>query len=748
MSQPVSITPESGTSAISLNAMVAIVRKRKWMILAIAAALPALVGFVVSKEPKIYRASTTLVIDSTVPQYLGSNFKDVVDIEANWWSAQETLQTELKVVTSYSQALAVAKALCDKRVGDTPALQKIVPAYDCAKPEHVDLAAQMLQGIVHVDPLKDSRIVTMSVDFTDPKLAALLVNTIAQVYVERNLERRLSQSGGAATWLGQQYGDLNQQVNDAERALIDFKKKYNVLSVGIEDQQNEVSSRRKKLTEELNGIEVKLIAVRAQREEYAGLRSDDPMTDIAPGASDSPVIMKVKELYVDQYAKLLEMKGKYLEKHPTVIAQEARVDAIREDLKREATLASKALEAQYQTLVKQQHDLHAALDVATKEALLLEQRAIEYNRLKRDFDRLSKLSEQVGGREGETSLAGHLNTNNIRILDGALVPSSPISPDLPRSVGVAAVVALLLAFGLAFLMEMIDSTVKSQDDIEHAAGLVFLGLVPTIGAPTKPSTVKPPPALVDVLAKDSKDLYVLMHPRSPVAECCRAIRTNILFMTPDNPAKTLLITSAGPQEGKSTTALNMAITMAQSGLKVLLVDTDMRRPRLHKSFGIPANSDGVSRAILGDVDPVSMVRETGIGNLFLLPCGALPPNPAEMLHSERFKAIVEQLRGTYDRVIFDSPPVGAVTDAAILSQLTDGTVLVAKAGHTSRQALATARRVLTDRRVNVLGCVLNDLNLEKAGSYGYYYYSRYGYYSGYGDEAAPPPSANQSEGHG
>jgi capsular exopolysaccharide synthesis family protein len=729
-------------------AALAVIRKRAWMILTIVVALPTLVGVVVSKEPKIYRASTTLVIDSTVPQYLGSSFKDVVDLEANWWSAQETLQTELKVITSYSQGLAVAKALCQKQVGTEPALQRIVPGYDCNKPEHLDLAAQMVQGIVRVDPVKDSRVVTMSVDFTDPQLAAVLVNTIAQVYVERNLERRLSQSGGAATWLGQQYGDLNQQVNDAERALIDFKKKYNVLSVGLEDQQNDLSSRRKKLSEELNGIEVKLIAVRAQREEYAGLRSDDPLTDISPGAADSAVIVKLKEVYIDQYAKLLELKGKYLEKHPTVIAQEARVEAIRGDLKREASMASKSLEAQYQTLVKQQHDLRGALDFATRESLQLEQRAIEYNRLKRDFDRLSKLSEQVGGREGETSLAGHLNTNNVRILDAALVPTGHISPNLSRSVGVAVVVALLLAFGLAFLLEMLDSTVKSQDDIEHVAGLPFLGLVPTIGVSPKPSTVRPPPGLVDVLAKDSKDLYVLVHPRSPVAECCRAIRTNILFMTPDNPARTLLITSAGPQEGKSTIALNMAITMAQSGLSVLLVDTDMRRPRLHKAFGIPSNSDGVSRAILGDADPISLVRETGIPNLYLLPCGALPPNPAEMLHSARFKAIVEQLRNRYDRVIFDSPPVGAVTDAAILSQLTDGTMLVAKAGRTSKQALLLARRVLTDQRVNVLGCVLNNLNLEKEGSYGYYYYSRYGYYSGYGDEPSAPHPTNQSEGHG
>ena len=227
----------------------------------------------------------------------------------------------------------------------------------------------------------------------------------------------------------------------------------------------------------------------------------------------------------------------------------------------------------------------------------------------------------------------------------------------------------------------------------------------------------------------ARDLYVLSHPQSSAAECCRAIRTNILFMTPDKPARTLLITSAGPQEGKTTVAVNLAITLAQSGLRVLLVDTDMRRPRLHKVFGIPSSSNGLSRAIVAECDVFEVIRETGVPNLSLLPCGACPPNPAELIHAERFRGIVGELAKKFDRVIFDSPPVGAVTDAAILSRLTDGTVLVAKGRQTTRDSLTRAyRQVYGDGQVNVLGCILNDLDLSQRGQYGYYYYSRYGYY--------------------
>ncbi len=296
--------------------------------------------------------------------------------------------------------------------------------------------------------------------------------------------------------------------------------------------------------------------------------------------------------------------------------------------------------------------------------------------------------------------------------------------------------ALLLGVGLAFALELLDSTIKTQEDVERAVGAAFLGLIPSIidgGKQTgNESVIAGPAALADVIKAGSKDLYMLTHPKSAVAECCRAIRTNLLFMTPDKPAKKILVTSAGPQEGKSTTAINLAITLAQSGQRVLLVDTDMRRPRLHKAFGIPGNTDGLSRAIVGETDVLKSIRETGVPGLSLLPCGACPPNPAELLHATRFANIVQTLSENFDRVIFDSPPIGAVTDAAILARLTNGVILIAKGGATSKDALMRARKLIAGEGVTILGAILNDLDLTKPSGYGYhYYYSKYGYY--YGD---------------
>jgi polysaccharide biosynthesis transport protein len=713
---------------VSLSSVLLTLRKRLWMILGIIVAVPALSGFVVSKEPKVYEATATIIIDSSVPQYLGSQFKDVVEVEANWWNAQETLQTELRVIRSLSQSIAVAKALCSKKIGQQRAIDVLVPDTRCDDSESMTHVGMYIQAMVHTEPQPNSRIVNITIDHSIPELAATLANTIGETYTERNLARRLSQSEGAATWLGDEYGDLNGQLAEAEKALIDFKKKNNVVAVSLEDQQSDLATRRRKIADELNGVDVRLIAVRAQRDEYAQLKSNDPMEDVTPGITDNPVMVKLKEMYIEQYHKLLELRGKYLDKHPLVVAQESRVVAARQDLQRESGLAQKNVEAQYQMLARQSHDLKSALDASTREALQLEQRAIEYRTLKRNYDHLAKLSETVGGRERETSLAGHLKTNNVRPLDAAMLPTEPIAPNVPRAVGAALAIAILLAFGLAFLLDLLDSTVKDQDDIERKIGLSFLGLIPSIHpAKERTAPATPPHAVADLIKRGSKDLYVLSHPKSALAECCRAIRTNLLFMSPDRPAKTLLVTSASSQEGKTTTAVNLAIVMAQSGLRVLLVDTDMRRPRLHKAFGIPATSDGLSKAILGEAPVLEQVRDSGVPNLFLLPCGATPPNPAELLHAERFKRIVAELAGAFDRVIFDSPPVGPVTDAAILARMTDGTIIVAKFGATSKDGLMRARRQLVDGGVNVLGCILNDLDLARGHKYGYYA-SKYGYY--------------------
>src|SRR4051812_23240682 len=271
-------------SGIDFGTLQRVFRKRKWMILGIAILVPALVGYAANKQPRIYQATSSIVIDISVPQYLGSNFRDVVEIEPSWWSSRENLETEFRVLRSESQAIAVARALCDRRIGPDhqPALRHLLPSIKCTEPSDYVRGSKYIQGMVRVDPVKDSRIVNLSVQSDSAEFAAALANTAAAVYLERNLDRRLSQSQHAATWLEGEYGDLATQLHDAEQALVDFKRKNNIVAVSIEDDQNDLTSKRKGISTELTTVEVKLINVRAQREMLAGIKTSDPVTDFDP----------------------------------------------------------------------------------------------------------------------------------------------------------------------------------------------------------------------------------------------------------------------------------------------------------------------------------------------------------------------------------------------------------------------------------------------------------------------------------
>lgn len=722
----------------SVRALVEVLKRRKWLLLGILLAVPTVVGFVTSTRPRVYRAKTSVIMEMSVPQYLGPGFRDVVEVEPSWWSSRETLETQFRLLHSHSQSLGVAKALCKRPWGekDRTALAFLMPDVRCENENDLNRAASLIEAAMSVDPVNDSRLLVLNATSGNAEFAALLANTAAAIFVERNLERRLSHSAGAASWLGTEYADLTEQLNAAEQALLEFKKKHNIVSVSLEDDQNVLSAQRKKLAEELNSASVRLIQVRAQRQQYEAMRAAEPRYDLALPLSDNDYVQKLKEQLAEQTGRLAELKGKYVDKHPDIVALESRIAETADRLASEKEAVRKNIELQFQTLNRQATDLQTALNASTKEALSLEEKTSEYNRLKRQLDRLVRLSEQVGGRESETSLASHLKTNNVRVVDPAQVPRVPISPNVPQAVAIAVLAAVLLGIGLAVLLDSLDNTVKTPLDVEKRTALTFLGMIPSIPSAAAEQFAKVVKAKAgknhagSAGASSSSDLYIYRNPKSPVAECCRSIRTNLMFMSPERPARSLLVTSARPQEGKTTAAVNMAITMAEAGRKVLLVDTDMRRPRLHRAFGIMSVPGGLSKSIVGDVDVMSVICQTEVPNLSLLPCGPCPPNPAELLHTERFKRIIEQLQTHFSLVVFDSPPLDVVTDAAILARLTDATLLVAKAGQTTRDALNRSRRQITGGgTVQLLGCILNDLDISEQGPYGYYNsYSQYTYY--------------------
>ncbi|HSN25736.1 MAG TPA: CpsD/CapB family tyrosine-protein kinase, partial [Kofleriaceae bacterium] len=258
-----------------------------------------------------------------------------------------------------------------------------------------------------------------------------------------------------------------------------------------------------------------------------------------------------------------------------------------------------------------------------------------------------------------------------------------------------------------------DRSIKSTSDATQAASAPLLGVIPLLEA-----------AEVAERSDGNRDLFVHRNPTSNVAECCRSVRTNIMFSAADRRLKTIVVSSANPREGKTTTVLYLGTTMAQSGQRVLMIDTDMRRPRLHASIGVSRN-EGLSNLILSDLDYDEAIKSTEVPNLYVLPCGPLPPNPAELLMTQRFKMVLEELEKRFDRIILDSPPLGIVTDAVVLSKQTDGVILIAKSGKTLREELKRSARMIHNVNGTIFGVILNALEPDSRN--GYSYYSYYGY---------------------
>jgi capsular exopolysaccharide synthesis family protein len=344
-------------------------------------------------------------------------------------------------------------------------------------------------------------------------------------------------------------------------------------------------------------------------------------------------------------------------------------------------------------------------------------------------------------RASETDLTRMVNINNIRVIDEALDPVAPFSPNIPATVGGGVAVGLLLGLGFTLLRDIVDRTLKTPGDIEEHFGMTCLGLIPEITHKTNSKRKRRrASARADIETSDNPDLIVALRPESSVAEAFRVVRTNLMFMSPDQPCRAIAVTSALPSEGKTTVASNLAIVLAQSGLRVVLVDTDLRRPRLHRSFGL-SNDVGVTLACAAQLPIDECIRQTEVDNLSVLTSGPIPPNPAEMLHSERFAELVAELRTRFDRVIFDSPPVLPVTDAAVLSRLIDGMVVVGRGFKTDRNAVSTALRALIDVKTHIIGVIINAIDLRRRDykEY-YYYYRREGYYGALDDapEASTP----------
>ena len=717
---------------------------RRWWIIALCAVVSTVaVGAYTVRQPKLYRAKSSLIIDVRGAQVL-TGLQDVYDVGGRGWAPAAFFETEYEIMQSRRVARSAAERLGlhldDARNGlkgvtDPVARQKRLDALDPA-----DLAL----GRYTIEPDKRSNVVRIVVVDQDPEYTANLANAVADAYLEVNLDKRVDNTKDASQWLGTQNEELRRKLRASDEALFTFMAENGVLNASLDSQLEEVKQRLGAFNSQLATEEASQIRDVLNVKALEQVRADPSLLDTLPEVQSAPVVTALKQKLIELRTLSMEASARYLPEHPKMRVLAEQQAAMEGDLKREVQALVTSLERQKASREASIAGLKVALNTERAKEARLNNLAVDFNRLKRERDMDQKLFDMVSSRIKEADITGAQPFNNVRFLDRARVPKSPFKPNLQQALIGALLAGLLLGVAIALLLELSDTTVKSQDDLARLVDAPFLGMLPLIateGGVTK--GVKTADKAAQLRQTRERDLFILHNPRSAVAECARFIRTNLLFMSPDRPLKTLVVTSPSPQEGKSTTAVTTAITMAQAGSRTLIVDTDMRKPRLHRVFGLESDA-GISTVLLGEASLDEAIQRSEVPNLDVLVCGAMPPNPSELLLSARFKDLVGQLADRYDRVVFDTPPVGPVTDPAIIGTLVDGVVLVSKCDQTTKASVKQAMRSLKDANVRVFGVILNDVDVTAkryAGAY-YAYYRKYGGY--YGDDSTDADHQNKS----
>lgn len=667
------------------------------------------------RAPKIYSATCTIIIDPSAPRVFNNNVSEVVEMgSGSYWADIQFYQTQYKIIGSKEIAQRVAERL---GLGADPNY----PVPNAGTPGQVRDVSGSVMGQTTIKPVKDSRLALITVEDRQPERAAQIANAIANTYIENNLEHKLEGTNAASTFLGDQVVAVGEKLRQAEMAVYEYRKKNQLLDTSLDARQSLISQNVQMYTQKLAELRLKMLELESSRKMILSARDNVDAQETLPEVRDSNVVQQIRVTYVDLTKTLAELETAYGEKHPKIEALRSKITKVRQEYLSEIAKLLKANENRYLALQDNEAALNKMLNREKRDAIELSRLEVEYRPLARETDDTLNLYKLITQRQKETGLTGLVKANNVRIMDVAVPNESPVKPRPFANVSLAVFVGLMLGVGAAMGMEALDNTIKSQEEVENLLAVPVLGMLPLIGDKT---VGRSSPEL-----QQQRDLSVFHDLRSAAAEACRSIRTNLMFLSPENPLRSFVVTSPGPEEGKTTTAINLAITMAQAGGRILLVDTDLRRPRIHRAFGLK-NSLGLSNAVVGEKPLEEVIFSSSVPNLDICPCGPIPPNPAELLHTRRFKEIMAEFARRYDRVIFDSPPTSAVTDPVVVGHLADGVVLVVRAGHTTREAAAFARRQLDDAKARLLGCIVNQVS--PTDSYYNYYYRRYQYGGYYG----------------
>lgn len=697
---------------IDLLAYWRILVKRRWLVLGVLGGVVALSLLVTLMMPPVYRSTATLQIDRESVQAM-----QVEGFNNAEGAAPDFLTTQYELLKSRALAERVANELqidarTAERLRSNTWWQRATAALraegdddgngegDDASDELATLGAAT--GIVRsgltVEPVRNSRLVRVHYDSTLPAFSARVVNAVADGFISSAIERKFDASSYATRYLEEQLALMKGRLEESERSLVEFATRENIVSASDSGQSLEEQN--------LGALNASLAA--AQNERIAAQAAWSQVSgggSLPAGAIANSILNTLNQQRAQLNAQYQQQLQTYKPEYPAMVALQGQIDEVERQIEQERASVRAAIRAEYDAAQSRENMLVEQLAALRTSALDVDNRSIDYNILRREVDTNRQLYDGLLQRYKEIGVAGGVGSNNISIVDRGMVPSGRFKPNLPLNLAIGLMLGLMLGVLVAFVLEFLDDTIKSPEDIEQHLRLAVLGVIPHL----RKQTVQ----------------AALADPRSAFSESYRSVRTALQFSTDGGVPRTLLVTSASASEGKSTTALTLARNFAQLGKSVLLVEADLRNPSLHRVMGMRAEA-GLSSLLAGAASIQKVVNKTDDERLDVILAGPLPPNPAELLSGSRMLSMLSVAAQKYDQVIIDGPPVLGIADAPILSNLVGGTLMVVQAGDTRIKTAQSAIKRLAAARARILGGLLTHYDAKVAG-YGYDYDSYYAY---------------------
>jgi len=685
-----------------------VVWKHKWLV-AVVVAVSLTGGFAVTLlTPKVYTASLTLEIDREATDLVDKGDTDALDRAGR---DQEFFETQYGLLKSRSLALRVAKSEDLAHNAAFLLAMGVNPGKDAAAVDSRWIAGVLEQGL-GVSPVRDSRLVVLTFSSPDPAVSARIANAFGDNFIASNLERRFEASAYARNFLEQRLTELKAKLEDSERQLVAYATQQQIIQIGQPLAGKDAAPPQSLDATDLGGTDEALTTAKTNmvlaEQRWRGTQAAPGLS--APDILSDPTVQQLREDRAKLQAQYNEQLKIYKPDFPDMQQLKAQIDDIDKQLAGAADTIRRSLKTQADTAEQQVAALEGQVTHLKTSVLDERNREIQYNILQREVETTRTLYDGLLQRYKEIGVAGGVTLNNISVVDSATPPDDPSAPDPQHNLMVAGLGGLAAGLVLAFLLETLDQAVRKPVDIESKLGLAVLGSVP-------------------LLDKGVQPLEALSDLRSPFSEAHHAIRTNLAFSTDVGMPKVLALTSALPEEGKSTTSLALARGFARVGMRVLLIDLDLRNPSQHKTFGA-SNRVGASSLLTGAVRLRAAIQETDWPNLFLIPSGPLPPSPAELLEGPRLVAMVREAAELFDIIILDGPPVMGLADAPLIASVATGAILTIEAGRTTRTQARAAIKRLRRANARLFGAALTKFDSRKTAYDGYDYTYEYDYQYG------------------